>query len=268
MFLLLTLACEPPPQAPADLAELALYLFENFDSDLDAVAAGVPVMRDFLAAVDPALDIAERAVTLPVLSPDRLGGAPETPGADAAVQVPVAVLWTSRQSLADHFLLNVDPNQVCIDSGSSVFHWRTFLTDPDCFADQSCERLATTAEIRREEAIADFWYDYDTDVRRLDVDGDDYLVSRGWLPQAAVSDGGEASFHQSYMLDVRMADPQVPGQTLRFYGIWSSLDMTGVTDDLYSLLIRNGIQDSYESADDFVDGVLCDNDRDHQPERE
>ena len=94
------------------------------------------------------------------------------------------------------------------------------------------------------------------------------MISRGWLPEFAYSDGGEATFHQSYMLDVRVAHPEEAGQTLRFYGIWSSLDMIGVTDDLYSILIMNGIQDSFELTDDFADGVVCENDRDHEPERE
>ncbi len=268
MFLLSLLACEPPPEAPEDLSELALYLFENFDTDLDALAAGVPVMQDFILAVDPEWDVELRAVTLPSLQPADLGGAPETPGADADLQVPVAVLWTSRQAMEPHFDLNVDPNQICIDSSSSVYHRRTFISDPDCFEDGSCKSLQTVAEIRREEAIADFWYEYYTDVRRIDVDGQEALVSRGWLPEAAPSDGGDAVFHQSYMLDVRMAHPDDASQTLRFYGIWSSLEMVGVSDDLFSILLRNGIQDSYELADDFVDGILCENDRDHEPERE
>lgn len=266
--LLLTLACEAPPEAPEDLSELTLYLFEHFDSEGEELAAGVPVMRDFLLAVDPEWDVEDRAVTLPALEEASLGGAPATPGAEPALQVPVAVMWTSRQAIEPHFALSVDPNQVCIDSESSVYHHRTFITDPDCFEDGSCKVLETVAEIRREEAIANFWYDYYSDVRRVDVDGEEALVSRGWLPEFAYSDGAEAIFHQSYMLDVRMAHPDDASKTLRFYGIWSSLEMTGVTDDLYSILIRNGIQDSFDLADDFADGILCDNDRDHEPERE
>ncbi len=261
-------ACEPPPEAPEDLSALTLYLYENFDIDQEAMAVGIPVMQDFLVAVDPVWDVADRAVTLPTLAAEDLGGAPETPGAVVEEQVPVALLWTSRHPIQEHFLLNVEENQVCIDSGSSVYHRRSFVTDPGCFAEGSCDHLETLAEIRREEAIADFWYDYATDFRRVPLDGEDALVSRGWLLAAAVSDGGEATFHQSYMLDVRIAHPDDAGQTLRFYGIWSSLEMTGVTNDLYSLLIRNGIQESFEFADDFVEGELCENDRDHVPERE
>jgi hypothetical protein len=268
MFLLLYLACEPPPEAPTDLSDLTLYLYENFDTDLEALALGAPVMQDFLLAVDPDWDVADRAVTLPTLTFDRLGGAPETVGADPELQVPVAVMWTSRQPLQSHFLQNVDPNQICYDSSSSVYHHRTFITDPDCFADGSCDVLETVAEIRREEVIASFWYDYYTDVRRVQVDDQDVLISRGWMLEPAVSDGGDATFGQSYMLDVRMVHPEDPGKTLRFYGIWSSFDMVGVSDDLFSILIRNGIQDSFELLDDFVDGVLCDNDRDYEPERE
>ncbi len=267
MLLVFAVACDPPPEAPEELSDLTLYLYEHFESEEGELEAGAPVMREFLLDIDPEWDVEDRAVTLPTMAAENLGGAPATPGADPALQVPVAVMWTSRQGIEPHFDLNVDPNQVCIDSSSSVYHRRTFLTDPDCFEDASCKRLETVAEIRREEAIADFWYDYYTDVRRVEVDGEEVVISRGWLPEFAYSDGGEAIFHQSYMLDVRMAHPDQPSQTLRFYGIWSSLDMTGVTDDLYSILIRNGIQDSYELADDFLDGILCDNDRDHEPER-
>ena len=268
MIWLQALACDPPPEAPEDLGELSLYLFENFDEDTEALEAGALVMEEFLVEVDPEEDVEYRAVTLPTLTDADLGGAEAPAEADPETQVPVAVMWTSRHSLQDHVELQVEDNQVCIDSSSSVYHHRVFTTDPDCFAAGTCDVLRTLAEVRREEPLTSFWYDVHMDFRTLEVDGSTVLVSRGWIPEIAVSDDGLATFTQSYSLDVRLPDPDDPGTTLRFYALWSALDMVGVTDDLLAIMLRNGIQDSFELADDFVDGVLCDNDRDYTPTRE
>ena len=71
MLILVLASCgKPPPEAPKQLADLSLYLFREFDSEQEELAAGLVNLHDWMLKQDLDQDPADIAVTLPLLEND------------------------------------------------------------------------------------------------------------------------------------------------------------------------------------------------------
>ncbi len=141
VLLLSMTACKRPPEAPAELNELAGFLFERFmDEDTRDLELGVENLADWLRSnleetedgysVDD-LDEAVIKSVAPHREPnlERLGGAA------------VATVSTYDVRPIARALVVREQEEVFPDNYES--HDRTFVTDPDCFMPHDCDFVDT-----------------------------------------------------------------------------------------------------------------------------
>jgi hypothetical protein len=265
---------KPPPEAPKELGELALFLFQHFeDEDPAELAAGLQNLKGFVADTDLTLDPKERAVTLPLLDGEALGSLSIPAGADVQKQVPVALAGLSSHPLQGQKDLAVEVNQICIESSSTVWAQRAFLTDEACFVDGSCPDLSVSQEVRKENFLAKVWYDQLKDYRTVEIEDaegnvSEALIARSWTEEVFPGDGGDTSWDQLFQLDVTF---EKGDESMRWFGMWSSITVPVLTDDSYANLVIDGITEAFLYGDEFLDGGVqsCANDRDlAKPPRE
>ena len=270
-FALALVACKQPPvDAPKEIGELGAFLFANFEAeDTAGMEAGLLNLRDYLQAEDTSLDAKDRALTMPILKGADLGELKIPDGADADDQVNIAMSGLSMHAVDDARVLHTEPNQVCIESSSTIWAGREFLTDTACWLDNQCDRLDTFTEVRKENLLAKVWYDQFKNYRTFTVTEEDdstteIMVGRAWIEEVFPGDNGANSWDQLFHLDVYIPNPGKSGQTLRWFSMWSSITLGGITDDAYANLVIDGIDEAFIYGDEFLDGDIqtCTNDRD------
>jgi len=262
--LILASCSKPPPEAPKQLADLSLYLFREFDSDQEEVAAGLVNLHDWMLKQDLDLDPSELAVTLPTLKGADLGPYSIPDGADAASQVPIGLPGLSQYSADDHLDVILDTNQVCIESATTKFARREFLTDEGCFASGDCDELSTLTNVYKENPLAKVWYDMYKDYRRIELEeiGTAY-IGRAWIEEVFEGESGNTSWDQLFAIDVLIPGTK-NGTTLRYFGMWSSITVPLIGDDSYAVLVRDGIDEAFRFGEEYLAGDIasCRNDRD------
>ena len=253
-LLMLSVACKPPAEAPEDLGQLSLFMFENFDSeDVESLDVATLNLEGYLNSLDLTAKINDRAVTLPKLTAENLGTVAATDGADLSLQVPVGVSAESRHDFATNLDLLKETNYICIDSDTSKFSERTFLTDLDCFMNGECETLETSQWVRKENPLGKVWFQLFRTYRRLTLeDGREVMHARTHMEKSFATDGGNGSWDQNYAYEAWI--PTAEGdKTLRFYGLWSSVQLSLIGDDAWAVLVKGGIDQSLQFGDDFLD---------------
>ena len=274
--LLLVGCAKPPPEAPKELGELGAFLFANFettdDDRLAEMGAGFLNLRDFLTKdVDLKLEPKENAVTMPILKGDDLGDLSIPKGVDPELQINRAVPGLSVHELDAARALHVESNQVCIESSSTLWAGRDFLTDDKCWANGSCDRLDTVTEVYKKNILAEVWYDQFKNYRYFEVEDEDgeivpVIAGRAWIEkQFPAQGGGNNSWDQLFQLDVYIPNPDKGGETLRWFSMWSSITLGGLGDDAYGNLVVDGIDEAYTYGDEFIANKnnleACTNDR-------
>jgi len=269
-------ACaESPAPAPDDLGQLGLYLFRHFDdSDPTVMGGGFANLEPHLLTAGQ-VPPSETTVSMPILDGADLDGHPIPDGVSASDQVPIAGTGLSMYPLPAQLTLILEPNQVCIESSSTVWAHRTLLTPTGCFAAAECP-LSTLTEVRKETLIAQGWIDQPKEYRWFEFDGPDgatvdVIAGRSWIDQVYEGDGGINSWDQLFHLDVFMENREDPATTIRWFSVWSSVTITGVSDDLYASMIVHGLEEALQFGDEFIAGdiVSCTLDRDaEKPERD
>jgi hypothetical protein len=275
LVILLGSACarEPEP-APEDLGQLGLYLFRHFDDANPSVMGGAFAQLEPHLSTTAHLDPSETTVEMPILDGDDLDGHPIPEGVDAADQVPIAGTGLSQYPLLAQLALILEPNQVCIESSTTVWAHRTFLSPTACFVAAQCP-LSTLTEVRKETLIAKGWLDQPKEYRWFEFTGadgriTDVLAGRSWIDRVFEGDGGVNSWDQLFHLDVFMENRDDPTTTYRWFSVWSSVTITGVSDDLYRSMIVLGLEEALRYGDEFISGdiVSCTLDRGaEKPER-
>ncbi len=262
-----------PAEAPKDLAKLGLFLYANFDAEDPAeMNAGLANLSDYISGEDLDLEPVDLAVTMPILDGNDLGDLSIPDGVDSEAQIPVALAGESAHNLKKNAELALEKNRVCIDSSTTVWSEREFLSDKNCWVDGDCETMETLNEVRKENILANVWYDQYTNYRHFTLeDGTEAFAAKGWIEEQFPGDKGNSSWDQLYSLEVWITHPNSAKKTQRWQSFWSSITVAGLGDDLYASMVRDGIDDAFTFADEFMDGeiVECKNDRDKEkPERE
>jgi len=265
----LGVACKAPVEAPADLGDASVYAYANYGSPSgDELQAATDSIEAYLLSIDLNGAVNDRTVAPPKLLPENWGGVTGPADADPLMQVPVAVAGRGLHPIADYIQLVGEPNYICVESDTTKYAARTFTTPLDCFLDGTCDQVSTTQETRKESTLAKVWYDYYKDYRVVELrDGRQAMYSRGWSDRVWATDGSAGTWDQSYQLDVWIEDAADPSGTLRYQVLWTSVTLAGLGDDLWGALVKNGIADSFESVDAFLDGESCSNDRDRPYDR-
>lgn len=251
MLLIELLACASPPQAaPRDMGQLAVELFGGFE---EASSEDLAELEVLVRSLDLEGDLDARSRSLPLLEEPGVAW-PEGGGE----QVSVAVGGWSRQPLDEHLALVGEPNQVCIESDTTVFYRRDHL-DEACL-EVGCERVDTLNEVRKESLVASVWYDLHKQHRVLELpDGRRTMLARSWISQSYPADQEGYSWELFATLELWFEDGE---ESLRWQAVWSEVELGPIGPDLYLATVQGAVDQGFENADDFVDGELCGNDRD------
>jgi hypothetical protein len=260
--------CKPPIEAPADLDELAAYMYANFGNEgTDELAAASLNLETILAGVELEGNLDGRSWSLTALSEADMGGISPTPEAEVDAQVPVAVAGMYQGSLEQAVELILDPNQVCIGGDGYVYYERRFDAGDDCFDGAGCELLEVTNVARYESLLADVWLKEQMESRWVELeDGRSAVVEIGWMEQRFTSDSGNATWDQRYGLDFYLPVTDGGDEVYRFFAFWSSADIPGVGEDTYANLAVSGIDEGFVNESAFTAGEDCSNDRDAEYE--
>lgn len=262
----LAAACKPPPALTddndtdtSDPTKLSLVqVIPAFFRDFDDNSALLP---DYIVALEAGLaeqgidltstDLDNRGFTIDPLTAEFLGGAVQPPGTNAADQTPVVLFGQSTHDFAANQAAALDPDQVCIESNSTVYYQRTYTTDVDAFEAGTTDVARSTNEVRKELSfIAAGWYDLYKDFRSFDTgDGRHVLIARAWSDKVAQADGGNNEFRQSFTGELYIQDGD---KTTRMYAIWPEISI-GLGPDAMRSLIRDSLDEGYQNADAFMD---------------
>ncbi|MFK7928636.1 MAG: hypothetical protein AB8H79_10650, partial [Myxococcota bacterium] len=168
--------------------------------------------------------------------------------------------YRSKHNIDTHFAGVQDSNQNCMGSDSSVYGKKTWTENEECLFDGSCNYATSTSRGYTKNILANVWIDSSNEYWTTTLPIEDaevkVMVSRGWISDIMVSDGGGSSWRQRYTLDLYYADPEDEGATYRLSGYWSEADLI-VSDDRYVAAVIGGLQESFENFDTFKDGEEC-----------
>lgn len=269
-------ACKPADEAPDvvvgeqvyALADIPHLMFTNFDAgDATLMTQLLEDLKLEVGKVDLSVKPKDRAFTIPSLTADQLGGAVMPEGVDPANQVSTVVLGQSTHTVDANAALVIEANQICIESETTKYAGRTFLSDAACFPGRGCDVLRTSQEVRKENLLAKAWYDQFKDFRWFAMaDGTPALVARSWVPKVYLGDGGNTSFDQSFTLEAWIPNGDT---TLRAYAMWAEINI-GLPPDVMQNIILDGLGESMEFADQFIDdptAAWCPNDRNRAYDR-
>lgn len=263
---LAAVACTPPPEAPADLGENSLFMFQHFE-EADHLVAAAAVVEDYLLndVEDLSGSPSDRAVSPPILTEEYWGGITGPSGISADDQVPVAMPGESIHGMDVALESVFETNHVCIESDTTVYYQRAFLEGEDCFPDD-CAIIRTKNEIRKESFLAKVWYDSYKDFHYVELDdGRMALFARGWIDQSYPGDSGSTSWDQLYTVEAWIPRADDNTKTLRYYAMWSSV--SGIDAGLYRSAVVGGLAEGMENSDAFYSNEECSNDRDAEYER-
>jgi len=269
-------ACTPPPELVDEteglsLTEIIPRLFAQQEAEEDTVRALVGALEDRLDALEVPLDGArrDREFSLEPLTPDEMGGADWPEGALAEDQDAVVVFSRGRHDWDTALATVLQPNQVCIESKTTVYYQRDYTSDDDCFRSGQCDRLTSVNEVRKElSIIANGWYDLTKDFRRLALDdGRRVVVARAWLPRIFPLNGNNRAV-QTCTSEVWLeADDTV----LRMFALWGQLEIglpRTAMRDLTASTLDEAMQrqDLWNETED--PSTYCNQDRDRANDRE
>lgn len=266
-------ACKPPPELTDDttgeglsLSEAIPLFFRDFDDDPDKLPEYIDALEKGIEDQGVNLDepdLQKRSFTIDPIPADFLGGAAQPPGTNTEDQGPVVLFGRSTHPFAANLSTALEPNQVCIESNSTVSYTRTYATDASAFEAGTTDVARSTVELRKElSIIASGWLDLFKDFRSFDTtDGRHVLLARSWSDKIAEADGNNnKEFRQSFTAELYIEDGD---KTKRMYAIWSEIDI-GLPDDFMLKTVRDSLQEGFDNADLFMtDSTVpdCANDR-------
>ncbi|MEN0062091.1 MAG: hypothetical protein AAGA48_08040 [Myxococcota bacterium] len=265
----------PPAEAPAELTNLAEFLFLHAgDEDTAELAAGVAQLRTLNESEDFTMSARDRAVQLDILDGENLGELSIPSGVKAADQVPIGLARQSSASYEGNVNVALEVNRVCIESDTTVWAQRTFSEGEDCYGLDGCDTLRFEQPTRKENPLAKIWYDLKGFYRLVDVEpaeGEPFqaIVYKYWIDEVGQGDGGNNTWDQLFGIDITYeeADGSVGG----WVGLWSSVDIFPLGADSYGNLVIDGLEQGGVFADEFIAGTTdgkCPLDRDApMPER-
>lgn len=263
LAIILATGCSPPPEAPTDLSDLSQYLIREFDSEEETIAAGLENLDGFLVGLDcwgdfeMGEDRGDREWTLPTVWGDDLGSIEFPSTADPENQTRIGVAALSRFSPFEHGELVAVPDQAPAQTASSVVYDREFLTDVDCFVDQSCDRVDTFNIIQRQLLLIDVVYESYKDFRWIEMpDGNGTaMVGRSWVIERFPGvDDEDQALEQNFSAEAWIPHPD---GTMLFLANWVEWVIPGINDeDMIASLTASGIDEIFVAYEEYLDGDM------------
>jgi hypothetical protein len=252
--------CKPPPEAPTDLSELSLYLFEMFDDEDPLVMqAGMVNLLAFLEDYEADVDLSvesearDRAWSMPALTEEHWGGAPHWDGSVAEDQLPIAVAVRSAYDGATHTDLIPMVDQTPLESNSSEVYDRELLADFDDWVAGDLDKLETRNDIHRLNFLLDVNYVAWKDFRMVELpdDGGTAMVARSWTTEQYIDNDADNTL--DFFSNVEVTIPSGEG-TLRWNCLWGSVMFNPEIDEtILANTVRNGLQEGFENTEAYLD---------------
>jgi len=255
---LLLCGCEPPPEAPTELGDLALFFFSEFETADDAYMADALMNLEGSVFADVNLDgeRAQRQWIPPILEAEHLGGAAAPPDVSPDAQLPITVAKRSTHPVQTHAIGVLEPDQSQLEP-SAPEHDRTYVSDTACWEDSSCPRIDTENLIKKSNILYTIVYDTEKDFRRLELpDGRAAMVARTWNEERAFGDEGRNSIDQNFAAEVWIESADDPDTCQRMMSVWSSVTLgeNNPEDEIIRRTIGLGLDTLFNRHDAFYDG--------------
>lgn len=257
VFLLLTLfvGCAPLPEAPEELTELSPFLFAHQAGDERVLDDALTKLADALSLYDLDEPRARRSWEPQAMGLEHLETAGvDHPGRDPEDCIAVGLVGRTAYGPDLHAQLAIIEDQAPAEPSATDYE-RTFLepVDPACFPGRHCGALVTLNDIRRATPIYAARFEMWKGFRWV---GDDAIVSRAWLDQTWVGEGGNTELLQSYSVDIVM---DLGDETIRLQVAWVETDVgLSVSDDVARAIVLGGIEGLFEQTDEAIEELLLD----------
>jgi len=292
-------ACQPPPPAPEGLQDSLTYLFRSFFAEDKVVGAGLTGFLDWFDAEGDEL-LGQKAdmenvgeFTLGTLSEAEVGILPiegevvleYAPGTVALSEL--ACPWVE----VERYLVRSDQDVVF---GEFDSYERSFLTSREDFEGAADGQDFAALDEPLAEPYAEPWGSAAEDAALttsllytdnqasssevgvtmdfelllvlrhglFDVQGEETLafLILTWMPQRAVSEGGDNSIEQSYSLELDIARPAA--NTLRLMASW--IQVEGTFDHDSDMVKVVGVNKNLDASERLMD--ICTGEEDLPPE--
>lgn len=250
-FLLLLVACEPPPDASEPFNDAAVAALATFDDDDPAeLARACEQLEEQIAAeLDLTADVSKRSLTPARLTEADVEGIPR-PDRDPALALPVALAGLSEWPLHDHDRVALVPDQVGIEPFSESYT-RTFLEGEGCFS-ADCDWLRSENDIVKSNPAMTVPFVLFKDWRSFELsDGRGARASRGWMEEGADGNDDKGRIEQSFAIE--LWTEQEDGSTLRLLVLWAETTFNPEQDeDLVAVSTRLGMDLLFGNHDDWI----------------
>ncbi|MEN0062272.1 MAG: hypothetical protein AAGA48_08975 [Myxococcota bacterium] len=269
-------ACAPPDaeDVPAEIGEATEFLFAHLDDEdptaIQRVIAEtvLPFVLQKLDAIDDPSDPMDPGyyTDLQPLPEGSLGDLSMPEGTTSADQrVPVARVRRTTNRAADFRELAAVTDRTCIESETTHWAERSFLTDADCYARGDCDWLSAVQPTLKVNPLASIWYDQHLEQRELQVEVDgasfDATLARSFLTERWFSRNGNNQWDQLWTLDVTVDRPD---GAVTWNAYWSALQVTLLSDAILASSIRAGMVEAGAWADHFVEQGVAHPDCPHE----
>lgn len=246
-------ACTPPPDLVDEtddlsLAEVIPRLFRDMEEEPEVIQALMEAMDARLDAleVDREGPRAGREFSLEPIRQSMLGGLTLPDGAEPEDQDAVVVFSRGRHPFDVNLETILEPNQVCIESKTTVYYQREHTSDDACFRAGECERMTSINEVRKELSIlANGWYDLHKDFRQLrTADGRRMVIARAWLPRIFPLNRNHRAV-QTYTVETWVENGD---RVDRMFALWGQLEI-GLPRAAMRDLTSNTLDEAMERQD-------------------
>lgn len=243
--MILLLACAAP-EAPAELDELTVYLYENHADD-EAMAVGVESLATWLEAnsdLEPDYGVSP-------LSAESVDTLDEV---DRSVEglIGLAVVTPSVHTVEDAGFAMVGADLLDVYPDMFVEHSVDWVGDRACWLDGECARLEG-----QEDYQSQFAFGIESHARPyneylwLDTDVGKAMVQRNWMTEPPEVNSALLEVEEQYYLNLFVESSD--GGWWRLQSTWMVYNNNGVDEDLALGATGNSMRDNSEALDAFLD---------------
>ncbi len=250
---IIALGCKPPPEAPAELDELAGYIYSHHpDEDPAALQAGLEALADWL---EGNWAEAEEGYVIGALDEETVDGVDEVDRSSEdmiGLAVPTASIYSVDQ--ATHAMVGVMCDEVYPEM--FVEYDRETFGDTDCFLAKDCDRLEAREFMESHFAlgVVSIAQSYNQYVW-AELDSGWAMVQRNWLENPPEVSGPLASYievDEQFYLNLFL--PAADG-FWRLQATWMIFSQDGVPEDAAMNLAVNNMTDNSATLDEYLGGV-------------
>ncbi|MCP4873723.1 MAG: hypothetical protein GY898_33975 [Proteobacteria bacterium] len=250
LIALVASGCVAPPEAPAELDELSVWLFSHHqDEDPAAMISGIDRLADFVdASLEDSLDEDWDISSLTEETVDDVDDVDRSTDG----MVAIAVFTESDYTVDDaaFAMVGSEIDEVYPDSFSE--YERTWDTDHECFLDLSCDRTSASEHYQAEfplnlHTISELQNEY------VWVEGSERraMVQRNWLISPPETNSSLLEVDEQFHLN--MFIESASGGFVRLQAAWMIVTQDAVNPVTAVRLVGDNYRTNSETLDAYLD---------------